>query len=72
MEVGHEVGVGERLVQNIIRAGLRVLKGDRRALERNVRDREVDIDLQKLVRVIMIMYEGSLASQTLSGEESLV
>ena len=59
-------------MQNIIRAGLRVLKGDRRALERNVRDREVDIDLQKLVRVIMIMYEGSLASQTLSGEESLV
>ena len=42
-------GVGERLVQNIIRAGLRELKRERLALEKNVREREVDVDLQKLV-----------------------
>lgn len=41
--------VRERLQRNIIRAGLRALKGDRYALEKNIKDRAVAVDLQKLV-----------------------
>ena len=41
----------ERLERNILRAGLRTLRGDRAALEENVRQRAVAVDLEKLVRV---------------------
>jgi hypothetical protein len=48
-EEGHEVR--ERLERNIFRAGLRVLKGDRHALEKNLRERGVVLDLQKLLQL---------------------
>ena len=41
--------VREQLERNILRAGLRALKGDGQALEKNIRDRAVAVDLQKLV-----------------------
>ena len=46
-EEEHEVK--ERLERNILRAGLRLLRGDRAALEENVRRRAVSVDLEKLV-----------------------
>jgi seryl-tRNA synthetase len=42
----HEVK--ERLERNILRAGLRLMKGDRAALEESVRQRAVSVDLEKL------------------------
>jgi hypothetical protein len=45
----HEVK--ERLERNILRAGLRLMKGDRAALEESVRQRAVSVDLEKLVRL---------------------
>ncbi|CAI8048494.1 hypothetical protein GBAR_LOCUS26742 [Geodia barretti] len=45
----HEVR--ERLERNILRAGLRLMKGDRAALEENVRQRAVSVDLEKLYQL---------------------
>ena len=56
LEVEGHLVVKERLERNILRAGLRVLKGDREALERNVRDRDVDVDLEKLVYFVHVVY----------------
>ena len=41
--------VRERLERNIFRAGMRILRGDRRALEKNLEERGVAVDLEKLV-----------------------
>ena len=52
-EEAHEVK--ERLERNILRAGLRLLKGDRAALEENVRQRAVSVDLEKLVPFLVVL-----------------
>ena len=43
------VNVRERLRRNILRAGLRALKGDARELIKNVQERGSTVDVQKLV-----------------------
>lgn len=48
-EIKESHEVKERLERNILRAGLRALKGNRRDLEKNLKDRAMDVDLQKLV-----------------------
>lgn len=48
-EVKESHEVRERLERNILRAGLRTLKGDLQVLEKNLKDRGMDLDLQKLV-----------------------
>lgn len=48
-EIRESHEVKERLERNILRAGLRALKGDRQSLEKNLKDRAMDVDLQKLV-----------------------
>ena len=50
--------VRERLERNILRAGLRLLRGERAALEENVRQRAVSVDLDKLVCVCVRVCVG--------------
>ena len=47
-EEGQEQGWG-RLEQNVLRAGLRALKGDVSALKKNVEERGLALDVDKLV-----------------------
>ena len=48
----------ERLERNILRAGLRVLKGERASLEENIGQRAVAVDLENLVWEYQIMENG--------------
>ena len=52
-EAGQEE-VRERLERNILRAGLRALKGDRHSLVKNVQERAAAVDVQRLVCVCFI------------------